>query len=93
MIKYNVVVVFADYKVDIIKTFLSHRDANEFLSCLIDKNFKGEKESSFKVYHDSKDLLTVFNLGYLSKSLFGKYYIIKHDDHNEEKQVEGEEEE
>jgi hypothetical protein len=80
MIKYNIVVVYFDYKTEIIKTFLSHKDSIEYLSYLIDKNYKGEKEFNYKVYYDNKDIITVFNLGYFSKSMYAKYYIIKYED-------------
>jgi len=91
MIKYNIVVVYDDYKCDIIKTFLTYCHAIEYLSLLIDKYYKGEKESSFKVYDDNKDSKTVFNLGYFSKSLHAKYYIIKHDDSAVEKPTQDDE--
>lgn len=80
MIKYNIVVVYNNYKAEIIKTFLSHKDSIEYLSYMIDKNYKGNEETNYKVYYDSKDVITVFNLGYFSKTMHAKYYIIMYED-------------
>lgn len=81
MIKYSIIVVYADYHTNVVSTFTSHKDAIEFLSEIINEDYRDtENINNFKVYYESKDVITVHSLGYISKSLYAKYFIIEHED-------------
>lgn len=81
MKKYNIVKVDNLYKIEILETFLFHKDAIEYLTSLIDKTYKSEIDiRNYKVYYEQKDEITVNWLGYLSKGLCAKYYIIAYED-------------
>lgn len=79
MKKFNIVRVNSDYKTSIIKTFLSHGESIEYLANLIDKEYKKE-DNSYKIYYTSKDEITIHYVGYLSKGLEVKYFIIEYED-------------
>jgi len=80
MLKYNIIKVTHDYQVEIANTFLYHKDCIEYLTRMIDSEYKGEKEYEYKVYYDSKDRITVYYIGYFGKSLHAKYFIISYED-------------
>jgi len=84
MKKYNIICVRLDYNVQIIDTFLSHKDAIEYLSSLIDREYKNEdKIKYFKVYYESRDAITVSHIGYLYKSFYAKYFILDFEDNTD----------
>ena len=81
MKKYNIVKVDLDYKTNILKTFMTHGEAIEYLSSLIDQEYKKEDNANnYKIYYDSKDSITIKYIGYLSTNLECKYFIIEYDD-------------
>lgn len=85
MRKYNIVGVDYDYQTSIIETFVSHKDAIEYLSELINKEYKSEdKQKSYRVYYESNSEITVHYVGYFSKSLHCKYFIIDFNDKTNE---------
>ena len=79
MKKFNIVKVNHDYKTSIIKTFLTHGESIEYLGNLIDKEYKKE-DGSYKIYYISRDEITINYIGYLSKSLHTKYFILEYVD-------------
>lgn len=81
MKKFSIIKVDQDYAVQIIQTHLFHKDAIEYLTALIDKTYKNDDEiKNYKVYYDRKDEITVNWIGYFSKGLMAKYYIIEYED-------------
>ncbi len=81
MRKYNVIIVAQDYTTTISGgPFLEYRDALEYVNEIINSEYKGEKESYYKVYMECKNIITVYSLGYLSKSLHSKYIILDYED-------------
>ena len=81
MKKYNIVKVNYDYETKILKTFMTHGEAIEYLSSLIDEEYKKEDIAKYyKIYYDSKDSITIKYMGYLQVSLDSKYFIIGYED-------------
>lgn len=81
MKKYNIVKVNYDYETKILKTFMTHGEAIEYLSTLIDQEYKREEITKYyKIYYDSKDSITIKYIGYLQVSLDSKYFIIEYED-------------
>lgn len=81
MRKYNIVYVSVDYKVSIIDTFLTHKDALEKLSSLINEDYKSEENQKYyKIYYENNNEISIFYIGYLTKSFYCKYFIIPYED-------------
>lgn len=81
MKKYNIVFVDSIFKTSIIDTHLTHKDAIEQLTCIINKEYKTEdSQKYYKIYYESKDEITIYYLGFMGKYLHGKYFIIEFED-------------
>lgn len=81
MFKFNIIKIGALYECKIIGTYQHHNDACEALLYFINKNYKEDK-INYKVYNESKDKYSVYEVGYFGKYFNSMYYIIEFDDTN-----------
>jgi len=81
MKKYNIISVFANYDVKVVGTWLSFKDALDYLNSLIADTFQTEDtKRNFRVYNESKSTVSVYQIGYFSKYFLAKYYVVEYDD-------------
>lgn len=78
--KYAIIKVNQSYEVKILDVKNDHKEIIESLTNIINKTYKEDNKTSYKVYYEAKDCVSVYYAGYTGKYLECKFYIVPYDE-------------
>lgn len=86
MKKHIIVRVNHDFTTKIEDVFLSHKDAIEYLSNMLNTDYKTEdKQKYYKIYYESNNEITINYCGWGGRTLHAKWFIIEYEDETDTK--------